>query len=173
MDGDTRPKLIAMYKDGYRAVSEALTGATDAELDTQPKPGKWSAREVVHHVADSEMTAAIRLRLLLVVDNPQIVGFDQDEFARKLYYAERPTEASLEAFKAARRTTAELLDRMTDADWRRLGTHTRARLLFDRALARNLLVARAQTCRADPRRPRRRPKEQENVSHQCCTLFHK
>ena len=124
MDGDTRPKLIAMYKDGYRAVSEALTGATNAELDTQPKPGKWSAREVVHHLADSEMTAAIRLRLLLVVDNPQIVGFDQDEFARKLYYAERPTEASLEAFKAARRTTAELLDRMTDADWRRLGTHT-------------------------------------------------
>jgi len=124
MDRDTRQKLIAMYKDGYRAVSEALTGATDVELDAHPKPGKWSAREVVHHLADSEMTAAIRLRLLLVVDNPQIVGFDQDEFARKLHYAERPTEASLDAFKAARRTTAELLDRMTDADWRRQGTHT-------------------------------------------------
>jgi len=124
MDPEARKKLITLYKDGYRAVSEALTGATDAELDAHSKPGKWSAREVVHHLADSEMTAAIRLRLLLVVDNPQIVGFDQDEFARKLHYAERPTEASLDAFKAARRTTAELLDRMTDADWRRQGTHT-------------------------------------------------
>ena len=50
------------------------------------------------------MTSAIRLRLLVADDNPQIVGYDQDEFARRLYY-DRPIEASLEAFKAARRTT--------------------------------------------------------------------
>src|SRR5919198_2031557 len=124
MDTDTRKKLIDMYKDGYRVVAEALAGATDEDLNVHPKPGKWSAREVVHHLADSEMTAAIRLRLLLVVDNPQIVGFDQDEFARKLHYADRPTEGSLDAFKAARRTTVELLELMTDADWRRQGTHT-------------------------------------------------
>jgi hypothetical protein len=124
MDTDTRKKLIDMYKDGYRVVAEALAGATDEDLNVHPKPGKWSAREVVHHLADSEMTAAIRLRLLLVVDNPQIVGFDQDEFARKLHYADRPTEGSLDAFKAARRTTVELLELMTDADWRRRGTHT-------------------------------------------------
>jgi len=69
------------------------------------------------------MTAAIRLRLLLAVDRPNIVGFDQDEFARRLHY-DRPHEASLEAFKAARRTTAELLDVMTEQDWAREGTHT-------------------------------------------------
>jgi hypothetical protein len=124
MDIDTRKKLIDLYKDGYRVVAEALAGATDEDLSVHPKPGKWSAREVVHHLADSEMTAAIRLRLLLVVDHPQIVGFDQDEFARKLHYADRPTEGSLDAFKAARRTTVELLELMTDADWRRRGTHT-------------------------------------------------
>ena len=124
MDHDARKKLIDLYKDGYRVVAEALAGATDEELNVHPKPGKWSAREVVHHLADSEMTAAIRLRLLLVVDNPQIVGFDQDEFARKLHYADRPTEAALDAFKAARRTTAELLELMTEDDWRRQGTHS-------------------------------------------------
>ena len=86
------------------SVAEALAGATDEELDARPAPGKWTAREIVHHLADSEMTAAIRLRLLLAVDNPQIVGYDQDEFARRLYY-DRPIEASLDAFKAARRTT--------------------------------------------------------------------
>ena len=51
------------------------------------------------------MTAAIRLRLLVALENPQIIGYDQDEFARKLYY-DRPIAASLEAFKAARQTTA-------------------------------------------------------------------
>lgn len=123
MDTEARKKLIDQYKDGYRVVAEALVGATDEELDARPAPGKWTAREVVHHLADSEMTAAVRLRVLLAVDKPQIVGFDQDKFAHRLFY-DRPTEASLEAFKSARRTTGEILDRMSDADWKREGTHT-------------------------------------------------
>ena len=123
MDKAIRQKLIDQYKDGYRAVADALTGAIDEDLDAHPAPGKWSAREIVHHLADSEMTSAIRLRLLLAQDNPRIAGYDQDEFARRLHY-DRPTEASLDAFKAARRTTADLLDRMTEADWKREGTHT-------------------------------------------------
>jgi hypothetical protein len=123
MDANTRKKLIDQFKDGYRVVAEALVGATDVELDTRPAPNKWSAREVVHHLADSEMTAAIRLRLLVATERPQIIGYDQDEFARRLYY-DRPIEASLDAFKSARRTTAEILDRMSDADWARQGSHT-------------------------------------------------
>ena len=123
MDQSERKKLINQYKDGYRVVAEALAGATDEELDARPAPAKWTAREIVHHLADSEMTSAIRLRLLIAVDTPQIVGYDQDEFARRLYY-DRPIEASIEAFKAARRTTAEILERMSEAEWAREGTHS-------------------------------------------------
>ena len=123
MDRSTRDQLLARYKEGYRAVADALQGATEAELDARPAPGKWSAREIVHHLADSEMTAAVRLRLLIAVDRPQIVGFDQDEFARRLHY-DRPIESSLDAFKASRRTTAEILDCLSEDDWRREGTHT-------------------------------------------------
>jgi hypothetical protein len=123
MDAETRKKLIDQYKDGYRAVADALVGATDEELDARPAPHKWSAREVVHHLGDSEMTAAIRLRLLLAVDNPPIFGYDQDVFARRLHY-DRPIAGSLDAFKAARRATAELLEQMTESDWLREGTHT-------------------------------------------------
>jgi len=123
MDTAPRKKLIDRYKDGYRVVAEALVGASDQELDGRPAPGKWSAREVVHHLADSEMTAAVRARLLIAVDRPQIVGYDQEEFARRLHY-DRSIEASLEAFKSARRTTAEILDKLTDAEWAREGTHT-------------------------------------------------
>src|SRR6185295_14676728 len=123
MDAAKRKDLIAKYKDGYRVVSEALVGATDEELDARPAPGKWSAREIVHHLADSEMTAAVRLRLLVATERPAIAGYDQDEFVRRLYY-DRPIEASLDAFKAARRTTTEILERMTETDWAREGTHT-------------------------------------------------
>ena len=123
MDRATRQKLIDQYKDGYRVVAQALAGAKDEELDTRPAPNKWTAREIAHHLADSEMTSAIRLRRLLVESRPEIQGYDQDEFARKLHY-DRPIEASLDAFNAARRTTAEILDRMSEADWLREGTHS-------------------------------------------------
>jgi hypothetical protein len=123
MDERRRKELIEQYKDGYRAVAEALTGIHEKELDTHPAPGKWSPREIVHHLADSEMTAAIRLRLLLAEERTAIRGYDQEEFARKLYY-DRPYEKSLEAFRYARETTAEILDRMDAAAWQREGTHS-------------------------------------------------
>ena len=123
MDQGERQKLIAQYRDGYRAVVEALHNITPEELDARPGPGRWTAREIVHHLADSEMTSAIRLRLLLAEDRPAIRGYDQDEFARRLHY-DRPHESSLEAFRWARETTAELLERMSPADWLRGGTHS-------------------------------------------------
>ena len=122
MDAATRTTLIAQYKAGYDEVVKALAGADDAALDRRPGPGTWSAREIVHHLADSEMTSAIRLRRLLAEDTPQISGYDQEEFARTLHY-DRPIAASLEAFRWARVSTAELLERMTEADWARAGTH--------------------------------------------------
>jgi hypothetical protein len=115
--------LIEKYRQGPRVVSEALRGISERELDARPATGKWSPREIVHHLADSEMTSAIRLRRLIAEDHPKIQGYDQDEYARRLSY-DRPIRASLEAFRAARETTAEILDRLTEAQWGREGTHS-------------------------------------------------
>jgi hypothetical protein len=123
MERDEREQLIAQYQDGYSAVAEALLKITPEELDARPAPGKWTAREIVHHLADSEMTGAVRFRLLLAEDRPAIRGYDQDEFARRLHY-ERPHEASLEVFRAARASTADLMGCLTEADWLREGTHS-------------------------------------------------
>ena len=122
MDQQTRSALIAKYKDGYREVASALEGASDKELDARPAPDKWTAREIVHHLADSEMTSAIRLRLLVAEDNAAIRPYDEKTFAIRLYY-NRPIANSLLAFHAARLSTGELLDAMTDADFARKGTH--------------------------------------------------
>jgi hypothetical protein len=123
MTPERRRELVARYKDGYRTVAEAVQGATEAELDARPAPGKWSPREIVHHLADSEMTSAIRLRRLVAEDHPQIVGYDQDEYARRLHY-DRPIAISLETLRLARASTAEILDRLSEAEWAREGTHT-------------------------------------------------
>src|SRR5262245_56797405 len=123
MEHDERELLIAQYKDGYRVVAEALVKITPEELDANPAPGKWTARELVHHLGDAEMTAAIRFRLLVAEDRPAIKGYDQDRFAQRLHY-DRPYETSLEAFRAARGATAELMGCLTEAEWLREGTHT-------------------------------------------------
>jgi hypothetical protein len=123
MDAKERERLIALYRDGYRAIVDALHGAGEEEFARRPAPGKWSAREIVHHLADSEMTAAIRLRLLLATDRPTIHGYDQDAFAQRLHY-DRPHESSLEAFRYARETTAQILERLSEEEWLREGTHT-------------------------------------------------
>jgi hypothetical protein len=124
MTAAERQTLIAQYKAGYDEVVRALAGIEPAERDWRPAPGEWSAREVVHHLADSETIAGIRLRRLLIESDPQIPGYDEAEYARHLRYQERPWEPALRAFEAARGTTAQLLDTMTDADWRRTGTHS-------------------------------------------------
>jgi hypothetical protein len=123
MDTEERKKLMAQYRDGYSAVAEALVKITPAELDARPAPNRWTAREIVHHLADSEITSAVRLRRLLAEDHPQIQGYDQEEFARRLHY-ERPHQSSLELFRYARLATAELLECLQPADWLREGVHS-------------------------------------------------
>jgi hypothetical protein len=123
MDRTTREQLIARYREGHAEVVRALEGITEAELDTPEAPGEWTPRQVVHHLADSEMTSAIRIRLLVAEERAVIRGYDQEAFARVLYY-DRPIERSLAAFGAARAVTAEFLDLMTETEWASAGTHT-------------------------------------------------
>jgi hypothetical protein len=124
MDAAERAALVEQYRAGPAELRAALDEIGGANLDRRPADGGWTPREVVHHTADSEMTSAIRLRRLIAEDEPAIVGYDGDEFARRLHYDDRPVEPALEAIAAARATTVQILERMTESDWRRTGTHS-------------------------------------------------
>jgi hypothetical protein len=124
MSPDERQQLISQYKTGYDEVLRNLTDFPADSLTAHPIPGKWSAAEIVHHLADSETTSALRLRRLLVEDHPLIQGYDQDQYAAKLHYGERDITPALAAFRFARETTAQLINLMTEEDWRREGTHS-------------------------------------------------
>jgi len=124
MKPDERQQLIAQYKGGYDEVLKNLADFPRESLTAHPIAVKLSAAEIVHHLADSETTSALRLRRLLVEDHPLIQGYDQDQYAAKLHYNERDLAPALEAFRCARETTAQLLDLMTEEDWEREGTHS-------------------------------------------------
>ena len=122
MDANERKRLIRQYRDGYRVVVKALDGVTDDELD-HSATGEWTPRQIAHHLADSEMMSAIRIRRLLAEPEPVIYGYDEKGFAERLT-GDRPIQPSLEAMQWARETCSQLLDRMTEDDWRIVGTHT-------------------------------------------------
>ena len=124
MTPEERNELIAKYAAGYDEVINALNGFPSDSLGAHPIPGKWSAREIVHHLGDSESFSAARLRKLLVEESPVIQGYDQDEYATKLRYNERDMAPALEALRCARESTTQLLGLMTEDDWQREGTHT-------------------------------------------------
>lgn len=119
-----RAALIEKYQSSYQAVVDALGKATTAELEHRPAPGKWSAKEIVHHLADSEMMAAMRLRLVLAEEKPIIVAYDQDRFAAKFNYQSRPIESALAAFRYCHETTVEILKQLKEEDWARQAWHT-------------------------------------------------
>lgn len=124
MTPEERQELIAKYAAGYDEVTDSLEGFPAESLTAHLLPGKWSAREIIHHLADSEMTSAMRLRQLLDEDQPVIHGYDQDKRATRLKYNERDTAPAFDAFRAARATTVQVLELMTEDDWQREGTHT-------------------------------------------------
>ena len=122
MEAEERKALIRRYRDGHRAIVEALEGLRDDELDRSAS-NEWTPRMIAHHLADSEMTSAIRLRRLIAENNPVINGYDEMEFAQKLT-SDRPIEPSIEAMRWARESTAQILERLTEEEWQRAGTHS-------------------------------------------------
>jgi DinB superfamily len=127
MSKDSRAELIARYRSGVDAVRDALDGATPEDLDLRaPEVDAWSARQVVHHLADSETNSYLRLRRLIADEGtPQIQGYDEAGWAKRLDYSSRPIEASLAVFVAVRAASSELLESMGDQiDWSRAGIHS-------------------------------------------------
>lgn len=117
-----RSALLERFETAADDVVDALAGATDADLDRRPPSGAWSAREIAHHVADSETMAYIRLRRLVAEDDPLIAGYDEPEWARRLHY-DRPIATSLATVRAVRAASLELLRSLTPDEWARTGTH--------------------------------------------------
>jgi DinB superfamily len=119
-----RRKAIGRYAAGPARLRAALRRVPRAALHWRPAPGEWSAHEVIHHCADSESNAHLRLRYLLAETDPLIVGYDQAEWARALEYARRPLAPALATVIAVRANTVPLLRALPEAAWSRSGRHT-------------------------------------------------
>jgi hypothetical protein len=76
-----REAAITAVADLPARMRDAVAGLTDAQLDTPYRPGGWTVRQVVHHVADSHINAYVRLKLALTEDGPTITPYDENAWA--------------------------------------------------------------------------------------------
>jgi hypothetical protein len=117
-------ELLERFRRGPELLAVVLTGVFGEEEDFTPAPGKWSARQIVAHLADGELVTAHRMRQVLAEENPTLIGFDQDAWASNLDYARRKPKQSLETFRRLRAENVELLKGIPESAFERAGSHT-------------------------------------------------
>lgn len=114
------------YVDATKYFFDCVAKTTSDNLDNHHPEG-WSARQVIHHMADSEAQSYVRLRRLLAEPAGSVIqGYDEGAWAEclSLGYATLPIESALEVIAAVRASSALVLEQVTDEDLTRFGTHT-------------------------------------------------
>jgi hypothetical protein len=124
VSAEERAAQIAKYARGAARLREAFGAVPVEARQFRPGPDKWSAHEIVVHCADSETNAAMRLRYLLTEKEPQIIGYDQDNWVKVLDYHAQPADAALATLEAVHAYTAALLRTLPEDAWSREGTHS-------------------------------------------------
>jgi hypothetical protein len=120
--GTSRAEKIEAIRALPRELANAVEGLTDKELDTPYRKGGWTARQVVHHIADSHMNAFIRMKLILAEDHPTLKPYDQDEWATMKDYTIE-VGPSLAIVSGLHERMATLLDGVRGDEWSRTAFH--------------------------------------------------
>ncbi len=117
------PELLERYRRGPEVLATLMTGAAGPELDYRPEPGQWSVRQIVAHLADSEIVGGDRCRRIIAEDNPTLIGYDQNAWAANLNYAKRKTSESVDLFRRLRADCYELVKDLAPETFERIGNH--------------------------------------------------
>ena len=120
--GDRDPLEVAAEQMAW--LERRTAGLDDAALRRPEAPGKWSAIQVIQHLADTEVVYAWRTRQVLTEDQPPIQGFDQDTWASRLDYAHADLAVTLGQLRGVRAANLRLWRSLTPAQRARVGLHS-------------------------------------------------
>ncbi|MFN7932062.1 MAG: DinB family protein [Bryobacteraceae bacterium] len=116
--------LLERFRRGGELIAVVTTGVAGAELDFVPAPGKWSIRQVVCHLADTEIVISDRFRRVIAEDEPTIIAFNQEAWAAKLDYRKRKISQAVETYRRLRAENYELLKDQPEEAFQRTAIHS-------------------------------------------------
>jgi len=114
---------LAVLTAALEALPLATAGLSTTQLTTPEVQGKWSIRDVVQHLVDSEIVWSFRMRMVLAQDRPSLTPYDQDLWASRLHYDSVDTNDALAEFDVLRRANLRLLALTSPTDRTRVGLH--------------------------------------------------
>jgi hypothetical protein len=112
-------KTLAAQRDETAAL---LAGLTEAQAAHRYAPGKWSLKEVIGHLADSERIFAYRALRIARGDGTPLASFDENAYVPAADFGRRTLPDVASEFRAVREATLALLASLDDAAWLRMGT---------------------------------------------------
>jgi hypothetical protein len=119
-------EAAAAYESSTQFFLNLARGVTPELLDVHHENG-WSARQIIHHVADSEAQSYVRIRRLVAEPEGSVIqGYDEGVWAEceKLGYKDAPVENSIAVYAAVRAGSLDVLKRLEESDLLKFGEHS-------------------------------------------------
>ena len=118
-------EAVAAYSEATSTFLTLANSLSDGEFDTS-KDGAWSARQIIHHMADSEAQSYARLRRLVAEPGTQIQGYDEAAWGENetLGYKDLPVKLSLDVISAVRASSLEIIKRLSEDHMENAGIHS-------------------------------------------------
>jgi hypothetical protein len=113
--------ILVTLDEQRRQAMLLLCGRSEADGDFRYAPDKWSAKQVLGHVCDTERIFAYRALRIARADQTPIEGFEQDDYVRNGPFARCPLAELIEDYIAVRRATLTLFRNLDEAAWARRG----------------------------------------------------
>ena len=114
---------LKVQKSTAKNLEKVVSRLNKKQLRRRPGKDKWSIAEILAHLADAELVAGWRLRMILSSDGTPIQAFDQDSWAATFRYADRDPKQSLKMFRVLRSNNLDLLEAVPRKLWNNHGLH--------------------------------------------------
>ncbi len=102
---------------------ELIQGLSADDLDARPGPGAWSMRELICHLLDSDLVGGERMKRVIAMNRPLLLGYDENAFVERLPHGAMDIQLVCDVFAGNRRLMASILRAISEEDFTRDGVH--------------------------------------------------
>lgn len=111
--------LLETYITAYPKIKDEINNLTEEEINFLPSPDKWSIRQILHHLCDTEMMAATRIFRILTEEKPNLPSYDQNKWATELGYDKLDPQVAMLTFGLLRQRMYQLFQTLPESVWER------------------------------------------------------
>ena len=116
--------LVEQYLLGPEILRQSISGMSEDQLNASPIPFKWSTRQVVLHLADTDLIYADHMKRVIAEQEPTLLGVHDETYGARLAYDKRDVDEEVRLIKTVRRHMGRILRAIDADDFKRKGIHS-------------------------------------------------